>query len=116
MNRPVSKRRGPEGQHQRSWERVKHICLAWIEGESGEAIEGLARTLDLSPAGAGLVLSRELPVGTRVAVELLLPGSLRLKASGEVVHTLPLEGGQFRIGVRFFSAPVLADAAPKKET
>jgi hypothetical protein len=115
MNKPAIKRRTGDGR-QRSWERVKHVCLAWVEGESGEPIEGLARTLDLSSHGAGLVLSRELPVSTRLVVELLLPGTLRLKATGEVVHSVPLEGSQFRVGVRFFSAPVLADLPPKEET
>ena len=67
MNKPSSKRRTADGRT-RSWERVKHVCLAWVEGESGDAIEGLARTLDLSSRGAGLVLSRELPVSTRLVI------------------------------------------------
>jgi hypothetical protein len=99
---------------ERGWDRVKHTCLAWVEGEPEGAAHGLARTVDLSPSGAGLVLSRNLEPGSRVVVELLLPGTLRLRATGEVVHGVPLEGGQFRVGVRFFSAPVLADA-PRKE-
>jgi hypothetical protein len=106
--------RRPLDRPERSWDRVKHTCLAWVEGEPQGAAHGLARTVDLSPSGAGLVLSRALEPKSQVVVELLLPGTLRLRASGEIVHCIPLEGGQFRVGVRFFSAPVLADV-PRKE-
>lgn len=98
----------------RAAERVRHTCLAWIEGESGAAAQGLARTVDLSPLGVGLVLAVRMPEGARVVVELLLPGSLRLRATGEVAHSVPLDDGQFRVGVRFFSPPILAEAAAKE--
>jgi len=115
MSRISTKTRRVNEHAERSWERVKHTCLAWVEGEpQSGASHGLARTVDLSPSGAGLILSKALAPASQVVIEILLPGTLRLRAAGEVVHCVPIEGGQFRVGVRFFSAPVLADV-PRKE-
>ena len=99
----------------RSATRVRQTCLAWVEGESEQQELGLARTIDLSPRGAGLVLSRPVPALSRVVLDLLLPGALCLRGEGKVVHCVPLDSGQFRIGVSFPSPPFLVDA-PTKET
>ncbi len=97
----------------RDAERVKMTCLAWIE-DSGASVQGIARTIDLTPKGVGMVLSAPLPVGVRVAIELLLPGTLRLRAQGAVVHVTPLPGSQFRVGVKLDAAPVLVDRSSDK--
>lgn len=88
---------------------MKHTCLAWVEVEGGGATQGIARILDLSATGVGLVLAAPLEIGAKVAIELLVLGSLRLAARGDVAHVTASDRGAYRIGVRFAAAPVLVD-------
>jgi hypothetical protein len=92
----------------RATERVEFACLAWVEGQRDEAISGIARTVDLSSQGVGLLLATTFEPGVRVTVELLMPAHLRLRASGEVAHVTPATEG-FRVGVRFDAPPTLVD-------
>lgn len=101
--------RAVDGRIVRKKPRVRHTALAWVEGEQEQATRGLARLVDLSPEGAGLIMARRFDAGTPVVVELLLPGSLRLRAHGNVVHSSTADGDQFRTGVRFGHPPVLVD-------
>jgi hypothetical protein len=96
------------GRPQRSIERVACVCLAWVEGHREDAMRGLARTVDISTRGVGLILSSAFESGVRVTIELLMPGHLRLRATGEVAHVERIEDG-YRVGVRFDAAPVLVD-------
>jgi len=85
--------------------------MAWLESNSDggrKRIEGVARSVDISTQGAGLVFSQYLPVGERLLIELLLPGRLRLRAWGRIVHCSKHDE-YFRVGVSFESAPVLTD-------
>jgi hypothetical protein len=93
----------------RAAERVRHTCLAWVEVEGAAAVQGIARIIDLSARGVGLVLSTRIEPGVHVSVELLVLGNLRLASRGEVVHVTAEEGGRCRVGVRFDAPPVLVD-------
>jgi hypothetical protein len=92
--------------------RVKLTCLAWIE-DGGAQLQGIARAVDLTTKGVGMILSRAVPTGQRVVVELMLSGPLRLRAQGAVVHSTALPDGQFRVGVKLDAAPVLVDSNDK---
>lgn len=100
-------------QEARAAARVKHACLAWVEGP-GVSVEGLARTIDVSASGAGLILSKPLPTGERVVVDLLLMGQLKLRATGVVMHSTKINDSQVRVGVRFDHSPVLVDSEEQK--
>jgi len=93
--------------------RAKHACLAWVEGP-GIDLQGIARLLDLSSRGVGLVVTTKVPAGERVVVDILVAGHLKLRASGVVRHCAPLTPGQFRCGVEFDAAPVLTDSGGKE--
>jgi len=100
-----------DGAHNRRAARNQHICLAWVQtaGNTGSAIEGIARVMDVSSRGIGLVCAVPFECGQLVAVEILVVGSLRLHAKGEVAHSSPSELG-YRIGIAFVDSPVLVDS------
>jgi hypothetical protein len=108
MTRRDKDERGGQGPEGRRAGRAKHACLAWVEGP-GIDLQGIARMLDLSSRGVGLVLTTKVPAGERVVVDILVAGHLKLRASGVVRHCAPMSVGQFRCGVEFDAAPVLTD-------
>jgi hypothetical protein len=65
--------------------------------------------VDVSPSGAGLVLSSPFTTGVRVVVDMVLPGGLRMRGAGRVMHTKQTPQGLYRVGVRFDAAPILVD-------
>lgn len=101
---------GQSGQrHVRAQHREPVICLVWLESTAeGEEVTGLARAVDLSPGGVGLVTAHAVPLGSHVRVELILPPhNLRLTAGGRVAHANISDGGSHRIGIAFDAPPHL---------
>jgi len=93
------------------------VLLAFVSSADGELItQGVARTMDLSPRGAGLIAPRPLKRGARVRLELLLPCRLRLESSGRVVHSREIGVGEWRVGVAFDRPPQLVSALELDET
>jgi len=91
-------------------------CLVWLDRVGGGEGSGVARAVDLSPRGVGLVTSRPLGSGDSVVVELLItPTKIRLRTTGRVVHTTQMDEDHWRIGVRFDHAPVLVDEVVPEE-
>jgi hypothetical protein len=110
MTRTMVDRREASRERRRNATRVRCACLAWVEGgDESLRASGIARTVDVSARGVGLVLSRTFEIGSHIVVEFILAGSLRLRGEGEVAHRTELAGGHCRVGVSFFSAPVLVD-------
>lgn len=56
-----------------------------------------ARTRDVSQSGAGLTLTRELPLGSEVVLCFRLPGGGALLC----LHAVIIRGQGFRVGLRF---------------
>ncbi len=117
MNKPSRPKHRGDGAHQRRASRNQHICLAWVQtaGNDGPAIEGIARVMDVSTRGIGLVCAVPFECGQQVSVELLVVGTLRLHANGEVAHSSPSELG-YRIGIAFVASPVLVDVPAETPT
>jgi hypothetical protein len=59
------------------------------------------RLLDLSCAGAGMLLPCDLPQGTRLVLLLPTPEGIPMTVCGHVVNSHAMKGGQFRIGTAF---------------
>ena len=114
---PARPRRRGDGSRNRNAPRNQHICLAWVQavGEGGPPIEGIARVMEVSSRGVGLVCAVPFVSGQRVSVDLLLVGSLRLHADGEVAHSSPSELGH-RVGIAFVASPVLVDSPTKDQS
>ena len=88
--------------------REEVVLLAFLSGADGEAItQGVARTLDISPRGAGLITPRPIKKERRVQLELLLPSKLRLQTTGRVVHSSELRPDEWRVGIAFDRPPEL---------
>lgn len=90
--------------------RDRVTCLVWLEPMGGGRGSGVARAVDLSPRGVGVVIPHALPLDAEVLVELLVPPTrLRLRTTGRVVHAQQIDDDQHRVGVRFEHPPVLVD-------
>lgn len=114
-----SKGPGPAGRAQRRNARYRYVRLAWFHrlddatyedvlpvdasddgADRGEEAptEGMARSCDISKSGVGLVLTRPLPVGERIFLELVCDdGSVSL--IGRVVHCSRRPDGFWRTGL-----------------
>jgi hypothetical protein len=68
-------------------------------------VECIARVLDESILGAGLLLPRRIEVGAHVEVRVRAPGGVERTHAGVVVHGEPGDAGFFRVGVRFDDGP-----------
>ncbi|HJK99065.1 MAG TPA: PilZ domain-containing protein [Polyangiaceae bacterium LLY-WYZ-14_1] len=91
-------------------------CLVWLEPIGGGEGGAVARAVDLSPRGVGLVIARPLGNGDGVVVELLItPTKIRLRTTGRVVHSTQMDEDHWRIGVRFDHPPVLVDEVSSEE-
>jgi hypothetical protein len=57
-----------------------------------------AWVVDVSSSGAGLLLTEDVPPGTRLALEF---APVRWVLPGRVVHSIGLDGGTWLVGCRF---------------
>jgi len=80
--------------------RVGLEVLATIVPEGG--LPCLGRTFNVSSSGMLLEISAALEVGTKIRVELFVPGSAnKVKIDGEVSREGEARGGMHEYGVRF---------------
>ena len=97
----------PPSSNRRSYERYPFTTFAWFKRIDEGALddeEGVARSCDVSLKGAGVVTSRELPVGARVFLEIVATqGSVSVV--GRVQHCSPTGVGQFRVGILVYCIP-----------
>lgn len=93
--------------HNRAAERFSFITFTWykrVDDSAQSAEEGVARSCDISIAGAGMVTTRALPVGARIFLEVVSRLG-NLSAIGRVAHCSPASDGCFRVGVRIEFVP-----------
>jgi len=87
----------------RTLPRVKklfYVSYLATTGEAKKAPISLGLTVDISPAGVGIQVYKELTVGTEVEMEIDLEGS-EVQVRGTIVHVNPRDDRDFIIGVRF---------------
>lgn len=93
--------------HHRAETRHTFISFAWfrrVDDGASESDQGVARSCDISPNGAGLVTSRALPPGARVFLEVISRVG-NLSAITVVAHCTPTNDGCFRVGLRIEFVP-----------
>jgi len=80
----------------------KLFMIAYLPKESGPSRTpvSLGRTVDISPAGVGMEVYKEVAVGAVMELEIDLDG-LPVLARGKVVRVDLLDNGNFLIGVSF---------------
>ncbi len=97
----------PPSSNRRSYERYAITTFAWykrVDEGAADDEEGVARSCDLSLKGAGIVTTRDLPVGARVFLEIVAQeGSV--SAVAQVMHCKATGAGQFRVGLLVFCLP-----------
>ena len=90
--------------------RQELTCIVWMEKLDVSGFEGVARAVDISSKGAGLLLAEPVTAGATVRLEFLVPPTnLRLHTTGNVVHSRMTQAGQYRVGIAFDEPPTLAD-------
>jgi hypothetical protein len=117
----MTKAQDPEGAHaqRRAASRRDYPCLAYVKergthGQAGaEGVSGLGRLIDVSGRGAGLFVTKALPTGARIVVEIAMDASICLVAEGTVMHVSGA-GELFRIGVHFDEPPVVLDVSQRR--
>ena len=100
-------------QYERSAPRFDFITLAWfkrVDAEASESEEGIARSCDISEAGVGAILTRRLPVGALVLLQLVTRDT-KVCAVATVVHCAQLDDGRFRVGLQVGCVPPADRAA-----
>ena len=60
----------------------------------------MARTLDLSPAGARIEVYQAIELGERVELEIAIAEKIT-RVNGSVIHLEPVEHGGFVVGIEF---------------
>lgn len=84
--------------------RHPYVHFVWFHClESGEE-HGLARTVDVSEHGIGLITSRQLAPGARLFIVLVTPFG-RVSAIGKVMHAQMLQASTCRVGVKIEVVP-----------
>lgn len=81
---------------------MRYDCIVPVEGKRGSAFSG-SQTVDISRSGAGLIVSKPIPVNTKMAVQLdLTEDGEPIIAIGEVrwVTQLP-DSNAYRVGLSF---------------
>lgn len=91
--------------------------IAWVQyvGTNPDRPGGsLARTVDLSPEGVGLIIPRAFAAGDLVRIDFFVHSPIQLRATGHVRHCTPCEDG-FRLGVALDGAPYLVRSTTPEE-
>lgn len=95
------------------------VSLVWFhsvvdpEGED-QVVEGIARSVDVSRRGLGLITTQPVPVGTLLFMEITLrrtsatgPGThfAQVHCVGRAMHCSETEDGSHRVGIRVELVP-----------
>lgn len=98
-----------EADDRRRSKRQSFIAFAWYhlitdEIVPEEELYGLAHSCDVSREGVGLIASRSLAADQKLFLKVVTSKGA-FSAVGRVANCAPLEGGRYRIGVRFEILP-----------
>ena len=93
-------------------EDVRHpvINFVWyklLEGTKQgiiESPEGVSQMCDISPAGIGLYVAQDIPIGSLMFLEVIL-NKMHIGIIGEVAHSRNEKEGYYRVGINFLVIP-----------
>ncbi len=93
-------------------EATRHILvnLMWYKilddesGETGPSGEGISKSRDISETGVGIYVTRPMPVGKNIFIELAVK-DFSLSALGKIVYSTPTSDGYHRVGIKFVVVP-----------
>ena len=92
-----------EAHERRRYARIESLNLTAIvpkEGDAPLSQVSMARTLDLSPAGAKIEVHQEIDLGSRVELEIAVAEEIT-SVHGTVVHVEPSDPGGYVLGIEF---------------
>jgi len=106
--RPEDKKTtGPQGIENRAATRHITVNFIWykiIDGEEKESIEGISKSNDISETGVGMLVTRLIPNGKRVFIEIATQ-KFNISAVGKIVYSKYEGEGFYRAGVQFLALP-----------
>jgi len=92
-----------DSQERRRYARIASLNLTAIvpkKGNAHTALVSMARTLDLSPAGARIEVHQNIELGARVELDIAIAEEIT-RVNGSVMHVEPLEQGGYILGIEF---------------
>lgn len=107
---------GADQDPRRAVPREDATFIAWVQildESQPEPCGSLARTVDLSPEGVGLIIPRVVEPGTELRIDFFVHSPIQLRATGHVRHCRSCEGG-YRLGVALRGAPYLVRTPPEE--
>ena len=87
----------------RRYARIASLNLTSIVPKAGDtplSQVSMARTLDLSPAGAKIEVHQEIELGTRMEMDIAVEETIT-RVYGTVVHVEPTRAGGYLLGIEF---------------
>ncbi len=109
MSAAEKKTTGPSGIDNRLATRHPTVNFIWykiIDGsdDGKQPVEGISKSSDISESGVGMMVTRLIPKGTTVFVEVATR-DFNISAVGKVVYTKYEGEGFYRAGVVFLAIP-----------
>lgn len=108
----VQGNQGPEGvcasaagAERRRWPRrpaERLLAYSWLDQDNRPVDMGMAKTVDLSEGGAGILLHRALAAGETLHLFMAVEEHL-VETTARVVYQRPVPGGFYQIGACFLS-------------
>ncbi len=78
------------------------LAYSWLDQDQKPLDMGMAKTLDLSEGGAGILIHRALVGGETLHLFMAVEENL-VETTAKVVYQKPLPGGYYQIGACFLS-------------
>lgn len=93
------------GEERRRWPRrpaERLLAYSWLDQENRPLDMGMAKTVDLSEGGVGILIHRALVGGQTLHLFMAVEEHL-VETTARIVYQRPLHGGQYQIGACFIS-------------
>lgn len=102
---PEGKGAFASGEDRRRWPRCpaeRLLAYSWLDKDKRPLDMGMAKTVDLSEGGAGILIHRALVGGEILHLFMAVEEQL-VETTARVVYQRPLRGGYYQIGACFLS-------------
>lgn len=90
---------------------TRHLTINFVwykiiedEEDSERQDEGISKSSDLSETGVGILMTRLIPKGKKVFIEIATK-NFNISAVGKIVYTKYEEEGFYRVGIQFIVIP-----------
>lgn len=95
-------RKGYKYDNTRRWIRLPAAWPVKCQFQSQESVQRVTETLDVGAGGVAMTVSKKVPIGTQVQIEIHVPPLNRpIRVEGKVVRCSPAAQDVYELGIRF---------------